>query len=105
MSDVVDRLRDALERLAPDDLSTQDLSVGAWAYHSRVRRRQVAALAAACAVVLALVGIAVSMPGRAAHTLPAGPALTPGQCDAASAVTPGVAGAPPAPGTIEAAWI
>lgn len=105
MSDVEDRLREALDRLAPDDLSSRDLTTGAWAYHARVRRRKVAAAASAFAVALVLVGVAVSLPGRSASTLPAGPLPTPGDCSATSAVTPSVAGTPPAPVTVVATWI
>jgi hypothetical protein len=105
MSDVEDQLREALDRLAPDDLSTRDLTTGAWAYHARVRRRKVAAAASALAVVLVLIAVAVSLPGRSTNTLPASPLPTPGDCSAASAVTPAVAGTPPSQVTVVATWI
>src|SRR4051794_31365197 len=91
MSDVEVRLQEALDRLAPADLSTQHLSAGAWAYHARVPRRRVAAAASAFAVALVLIGVVVSLPGRATSTVPAGPLTTPATCSAASAVTPAVA--------------
>jgi hypothetical protein len=105
MSDVEDRLREELDRLAPHDLSARDLTTGAWAYYARVRRRKVAAAASALAVVMVLIGVAVSIPGRTSSTLPAGPVTTPGDCSAASAVTPAVADTPPAPVTVVATWI
>ena len=78
MSDVEDRLRDALQDLAPTDPPTQGLAAGAWRHHARERRRRLLVTATAAAVViLAGAGVVVRSLERPASGDSRGPPAHP----------------------------
>lgn len=80
MSDVEDRLREALRDLAPTRPTTDGLAEGAWRSHARERRRRLAAAGATVLAVLAGTGAAVGLLDRPPPAIPSGPVLTPGDC-------------------------
>lgn len=82
MTDLENRLRAALEDLAPPDPSTAGLAVGAVRYHRRVRKQRLVLGAVAALMVLVGGGLAATMLEPAARPVPAGPRITPGACPA-----------------------